>query len=125
MGFSYPTGITILDVKSVPGSASAVPASSRTLVGSYTVPTGKSAVLHRIEFSGNNIGTYEYSLNSTTEGVRHTWFNGPMFGTFEFTGGGSEGIKLVAADKVEIYVTHERPDVGDFYVRIQVLELDC
>lgn len=90
---------------------------------SYVVPEGKTAILDRIEFSGNNIAIYEVEINSTIEARNRTWFGGDLSGVFEFRSSNSSGIPLSAGDEVVLRVNNFRPSVGDFEGRIQVLEL--
>ena len=94
-----------------------------TLVIGYIVPSLKTAKLQRIEFSGNNIGTYYIYKNGTRFGSKHTWFNGPMHGEFSFLGTTEEGPALVTGDLIELKVLHNRPFSGDFSGRIQVIEI--
>ncbi len=124
MGVAVDLTTEVGTVKSIHGFSTSVAASVNALVATYTVPVGKTAKLQRIEFSGSNIATYEYRLNTTLEGTKHTWFNGPMHGAFDFVGANQEGVLLSSGDTVDVRAEHNRPAVGDFDVRIQVLEID-
>lgn len=101
----------------------AVPNGIETLIVGYTVPPTKKSRLQRIEFSGENIGTYCVYLNGQPFSKKHTWFNGPMFGEFSFLGTTEEGPKLNAGDLIELKIIHTRPFPGNFTGRIQLIEL--
>lgn len=124
MGVAVDLTTEVGTVKSIYGAVTSVPSSNNIIIATYTVPVGKTAKLQRIEFSGTNIAKYTYRLNDVDEAQRHTWFNGPMFGDFNFVGSNQEGVLISAGDKVDIRGAHSRPDVGDFSARIQVLEID-
>jgi hypothetical protein len=88
-----------------------------TLIGSYlAVPNRK---LQKIEFSGTNIAEYELVINGNTEDKKRTYFGNSLNGIFDF----GEGIPLVSGQLVEVYVIHNRPSLGDFNIRIQILEI--
>lgn len=87
-----------------------------TLVASYTANTGD--LLQKIEFSGTNIAEYELIVNGITQDKKRTYFGNSLNGIFDF----NNGLSIPTGQTVEIYVVHNRPDVGDFNARIQILE---
>ncbi len=93
-----------------------------TLLVTYTVPVGKTAELLYSDFSGENISEYRILLNSVVIDKKRTYFGAGLNEEFNFkdTRG---GIPLVAGDVVEVKTIHNRPMVGDFNARIQVLEI--
>jgi hypothetical protein len=103
--------------------APSIPNGVETLIVGYTVPSGKRSKLQRIEFSGENIGTYNVYLNGNKMGQKHTWFNGPMHGEFSFVGTTEEGPELKAGDVIELKCFHVRPHPGSFSGRIQSIEI--
>jgi hypothetical protein len=74
--------------------------------------------LQKVEFSGTNIAEYELVINGITQDKKRTYFGGTLNGIFNFDG----GLNLVASQSVIIYVVHNRPSLGDFNARIQILE---
>lgn len=87
-----------------------------TLIASYTASTGN--LLQKIEFSGTNIAEYELIINGITQDKKRTYFGNSLNGIFDF----NNGLSIPVGQTVEIYVIHNRPDVGDFNARIQILE---
>lgn len=74
--------------------------------------------LQKIEFSGTNIAEYELVINGVTQDKKRTYFGGTLNGIFDF----NAGLNLTATQSVIVYVVHNRPFLGDFNCRIQVLE---
>lgn len=101
----------------------AVVSGIESLVVGYIVPALKKSKLQRIEFSGQNIATYNLYKNGIKFAQKHTWFNGPMHGEFSFIGTSEEGPELVAGDLIELKCVHSRPLPGDFSGRIQTIEI--
>jgi hypothetical protein len=83
---------------------------------SYTAQPNQK--LQKIEFSGTNIAEYELVINGVTQDKKRTYFGQSLNGCFVF----DDGINLVASQPVVIYVVHNRPSMGDFNARIQILE---
>ena len=74
--------------------------------------------LQKIEFSGTNIAEYELVINGVTQDKKRTYFGGTLNGTFDF----NSGIDLVSSQSVIVYVVHDRPSLGNFNARIQIIE---
>lgn len=87
-----------------------------TLITSYVA--GTDEFLQKVEFSGSNIAEYELRINSVTQDKKRTYFGSSLNGNFDF----NSGLSLVSGQSVQIYVVHDRPFVGDFNARIQILE---
>ena len=87
-----------------------------TLIGSYTAVSGDK--LQKIEFSGTNIAEYELVIDGVTQDKKRTYFGNSLNGTFDF----NQGLVITAGQEIEVYVVHTRPDLGDFNVRIQILQ---
>lgn len=103
--------------------ANAVVSGLETIIVSYTVPSLKTSKLQRVEFSGDNIGTYKLYKNGIQIGEKNVWFNGPMFGEFNFLGTTEEGPEFITGDIIELKVIHNRPNLGSFSGRIQAIEV--
>lgn len=69
--------------------------------------------MRAIEFSGQNIGTYEVIINSLVEGRRRTWFGGNLSGEFFY-----DSLTVTTGLVIELKVEHNRPMTGDFEGRI-------
>ena len=102
-------------------SISSVISGSNTTLLTYTVPLVKTGYLQRIEIGGNNIGTYEIYFNSVLSGRKRTYFGGSLSDVFNFEGGIKRGFKLLAGTIVQLKVLHNRPYLGDFEARLQVI----
>lgn len=87
-----------------------------TLIGAYTAST--DVYLQKIQFSGTNIAEYELVIDGNTEDKERTYFGNSLNGTFDF----DDGLKILTGSVIQVYVVHNRPMVGDFNSRIQILE---
>jgi hypothetical protein len=79
-------------------SASVVPVASETLINSFTVPVGKAFDLLLCTCSGNNIARFIVKVNNQVVMVKRTWWTNFNV-DFDF-----KEKKLIASDKVEIFV---------------------
>lgn len=114
---AYPTAV----VKSTYGETLSVPASTETLVATYTVPVASIARLIRSEFSGDNVATYNLYKNGNPIAKARNYFTN-LNGMIDFSTITEEGLKITAGDVITLKVIHNRPTVGDFSGRIQVIE---
>lgn len=87
-----------------------------TLIASYTA--GTENLLQKVEFSGTNIAEYELVINGITQDKKRTYFGNSLNGTFDF----NNGLIVPVGQVINVYVIHNRPTVGDFNARIQILE---
>lgn len=111
-------------VKNVYNEANSVVSGATTLLVQYAVPlSATNSVLERISVSGENIAKYTVFWNATQIDTRRTFYGSSLSEYFEFTTGSSEGFVLAPGDTLKVYVLHNRPYVGDFEGRIQVLEI--
>lgn len=94
-----------------------------TTIVTYTVPVGKEAVLQRCPVSGDNIARYDLLINNVVQDTVRTMFGADLTQLFDFTSGNDSGLVLNAGDVVKIQVLHNRPSLGMFESRIQVLEI--
>jgi len=88
-----------------------------TLIGSYT--TSANMFLQLVEFSGTNIAEYELVINGVTEDKKRTYFGNSLNGIFDFRG----GLAVPTGQLIRVYAVHNRPSLGDFNVRIQIVEI--
>ena len=117
------TPITGQNERSIYNEVLNVASGVETQITSYTVPVGKTSVLHRVVTSGENVARFNLYLNGSPIDVQRTYFGGNFNAQFEFTTGTNSGIILNASDVVSVKVLHTRPFVGSFEARIQVLEI--
>lgn len=111
-------------VRNIYSEANAVSSGIMTTVVSYTVSGALTeSVLERISVSGDNIAMFTVFVNATQIDTRRTYFGGSLNEYFEFTTGTSNGYVLTPGDVLTIKVIHDRPTLGDFEGRIQVLEI--
>lgn len=104
-------------------TADPVAAGVTTVIGSYTVPTGKQAWLQLVDCGGENIAEYEVLMNDERIGFKRTWFGGGLNTHFDYRASPQRGLPLTAGDIVSVKVDHSRPAAGIFETRIQVIEL--
>lgn len=101
----------------------AVASGVQTQIVVYTVPIGKTAILHRIDTSGDNVARYDVYKNGVAVDTQRTYFGGEFNAHFEYTTGNSSGLAFVGGDIISVKVLHNRPFVGTFEGRIQLLEI--
>lgn len=109
--------------KSIYNEITSVASGVQTQIVSYTVPFAKTAILHRIVTSGENVARYDLFLNGTPFDTQRTYFGGNFNALFEFITGTNAGFVLNSGDVLSVKVLHARPFVGSFESRIQVLEI--
>lgn len=99
-------------VVNVYSTVSSVSSATLTTVVSYTVPAGMTLNLKQAQFTGSNIATYSFLIDSTEEAKHRTWFGGDLSGSLDFF-----NLEIGAASVVELKVIHARPFTGDFEAR--------
>lgn len=117
------TGGTSSSAKNIYTEALSVPAASLTALGSYVVPSGQTAILEKISVSGENIAKYVVLLNGDPIETLRTYFGASLNALLDFTSASGKGYLLEAGDQLDVQVIHNRPDIGDFNSRIQVVEM--
>ena len=93
------------------------------VIVSYAVPTGVTARLQRVEFSGEQIAHYRIYINGICMSSRRTHHGSGLTDEFTYIGGSEEGLPLLAGQLVELTTLHNRPGTGDFEGRLQALEI--
>jgi len=104
-------------------TAVGVIANTETEIVSYTVPVGKSALLQRITYGGENVAEYDIYINNIIRERRRTYHGENLCGVADFIGGSEEGLPLDDGDIVSLKLTHIRTYASDHEGRIQVLEI--
>lgn len=99
-----------------------VPNSTLTNLVTYTVPLASTAILERVSISGENIATYQVSINGTVIDTRRTFW-GTLNEYFNFTSPDVFGTALNAGDVVLVTVIHFRPDLASFEGRLQIVQV--
>lgn len=116
------TGSGTATYRNIYTEASSVVSGATTSIGIYTVPSGKTGILQRIEVSGENIAAFKVLVNGSPIAKKRTFFGNSLNEVFEFIGDSEDGYPLTTGDIVLVQVLHNRPDPGDFNSRIQILE---
>jgi hypothetical protein len=111
-------------VKNIYSEANSVASGLTTTLVTYTVPGSlTTSIVQRISVSGENIAKFTVFVNAVKIDTRRTFFGDSLSEYFEFTTGSSDGFALNPSDTVVVKVLHNRPSVGDFEARLQVLEI--
>lgn len=76
-------------------------------------------LLQKVTFSGTNIAEFELVIDGNTYDKKRTYFGSSLNGEFTF----NDGIAVSSGDSIELFVVHNRPMVGNFNARIQILEI--
>lgn len=100
----------------------AVASGATTSLVTYTVPVGKTAILDRICVSGDNIAKYEVFINAVKVDVARSYFGASLNLQLNYESRNS-AYALVSSDVLTVFVTHNRPTVGDFEGRLQITEI--
>jgi hypothetical protein len=114
---------TTQTVKSKYNEVFSVASGVQTTIVTYTVPSLKTAILERINTSGQNVGRYDVLINGVPFDTQITYFGGSFNALFEYTTGSAAGYTLNAGDIVTVTILHNSQFVGNFTSRIQVLEI--
>src|SRR6266853_3983508 len=93
-----------------------VGASTLTTIVSFTATA--LSKLKKVDASGTNISKYSIIVNSSIIDTKRTMFGTSLNVAFDF----DDGYPLSMGDQVFLKVIHERPFLGDFNGRIQILE---
>ncbi len=104
------------EIKKVYNELAAAPVGASTLVTSYTVPIGSEASLKNVLVSGDNIGQFIVEINGSKIATLRTWwadFNASLL---------LDNLKLVANDKIEVFVINRGAMVAPFESTIGVDE---
>lgn len=102
---------------------SSVPSAIETTITTYTVPLLKISKLVRVEFSGENIATFNVYKNGTMISRQRTYFGSNLSGNMDFSLSNLYGLEFIAGDVIALKVLHNRPNVGDFDGRILTVEI--
>lgn len=74
--------------------------------------------LQKVEMSGTNIATYELYIAGVLQDRKLTYFGSTLDAIFNF----NQGLNISVGQLIEVRVYHNRPDLGDFTSRLQILE---
>lgn len=110
------------EVKSFYNEITSVATAVLSTILTYIAPIGKSSFLQGIEVSGTNIAEYQVLINASMLDKKRTYFGGDLDTNFLFAHTGT-GLPLTVADTITVKVIHNRPTVGDFNARLQVIEV--
>lgn len=129
MGFGYSTSCGGSGGGGGGGGGTAVPFSSFSEVNSviagsivniiqFAVPLAQKVMLYHVDFAGSNIGDYELYFDANKQARTWTWFNGPMFGSWDFSLAPYGGLVVAGGTVISVKVSHGRPFLGTFSARI-------
>lgn len=100
-----------------------IPGGVTTDIISYTVPSGKSFYLARIEVSGDNVATYTVLINNVVNSTQRSYFGAPLNLMFDYSDASPQGgFQVTTGLNIKVQVTHSRPSAGAFEARIQGIE---
>lgn len=86
-----------------------------TQIVEYIAPA--DSYLQKIELSGTNIAEFELTIDNVTIDKKRTYFGASLNSFFDF----NKGLALVAGQSIKVLVVHNRPSLGDFNARVQVI----
>ena len=111
-------------VYSVYNAISAVPANALTTILTFVVPLTPIHHVLLVEFGGTNIARYYLSADNVDFNQYITWFNGSgLSASWDFRNTGGAGYLLTAGSIIRVKCEHGRPFVGDFYARLQYMQV--
>lgn len=102
--------------------AANVASGATSTVLTYTVPSGKKALLQRILVGGENIAKYQTIYNSSLIATKRTYFQN-LNEEFNFIENSNNGFLMQAGDIITITVLQTRPWSANFESTIQVVEI--
>ena len=104
------------EIKYIYNEVAAIAVGSEALVTSYTVPPGSEAIITSLKASGDNRAQFFVKKNGTILDTSRIWwmdFNAPL---------NLDGLKLIANDKIEVFVINRGADPAPFESTIGVDE---
>jgi hypothetical protein len=112
-------------VKNISNKITNVVKEIRTSVVSHIAQIGKETYIQLISVNGDNVANYELEINENFIDQRNTYFGSPLAEQFIFNpySDNKNGFLVPEGQKIEVFVTHYREDVGNFNSRIQILEI--
>jgi hypothetical protein len=87
-----------------------------TLLATYTAVS--DVYLQKVELMGTNIAEFELVIDGVTQDKKRTFFNGNLENKFDF----NAGLNILPGSVIEVYVIHNRPELGQFNARMQILQ---
>lgn len=117
------TSVTPKVVKPVFNKITGVVQDIKTSIVSHTAIIGKKTYLQFVSMSGTNTAEYSLEINGAQVDERRTAFGSSLSEKFEFQAFNENGIEIAQGQKIEVFVKHYRPEIGDFTSRIQILEI--
>ena len=94
---------------------------STTQLVTYTVPAGYQAVFQKCQVSGENIARYDLLIGGIAVDTIRTNFGGDLTKEFNWETGNDSGYVLSAGQVISTQVLHNRPYLGTFEARLQLL----
>lgn len=124
IGLSIPGNTSASDISFfVYGTAAAVAAGVETTILSYVVPAGIYHII-RAEFGGQNIGTFKQYWNATEKDQYITYWGAGMNGSWNYSIADYGGVAVAPGTVITIKILHNRPQVGDFYAKLVLLNIN-
>jgi hypothetical protein len=94
-------------------TVTAVPSGVDQNLFAYVVPLGKYFTLDFIEVGGDNIAKYEVFINATLNATKRTYFGASLCDIINY-----KGFILNEGDSLRVQVSHNRPFLGSFEIRV-------
>lgn len=101
----------------------AVPKDVVTDVITWIVPVTLNHIM-RVEFGGCNIADYKLFFGANVQARYLTYFGSSLNGVWDFSTEAGGGVQVASGTVVKVRVEHGRPHDGDFWSRIQYLEIN-
>ena len=95
--------------------------SAETTILTYSVPSGRTAFLSRIDVGGENIARYEVYIDSDLIARKRTYWGNGLGESFDFSLSSRRGLQVEPGEIITVKVIHERPFSGTFEARLQGL----
>lgn len=102
-----------LTTKNIFNEITAVATGITSTIASYVAPANTK--LLKVSVGGTNIAAFEVFIGGVLSAKKYTYFNS-LNEVFDFT----NGLPVAMGDVIQIKVTHQRPDLGDFNTNILV-----
>ena len=102
-------------------TVAAVAAGVETTILTFVVPATVTHLV-RVDFGGDNIGTYKMYWG-TDEMDQYITYWTEFNGRWEYSISGGVGVQIPSGAVVTIKVLHVRPNPGDFYAKLTLVGL--
>lgn len=123
---SLPVTVGVSDnitVSNIYSEVSSVAQSVETTLATFTALAGRDTYIQKIDLSGENIAEFRVKVQNVVVDKKRSYFGSGLDIGFKYDGELNTGYRLSPGQVLSVTVLHERPNPGDFNVRLTTVEI--